>query len=97
MPSAGFEPAISTDERPQTYALDRAATGTGSVSYNDININDKGLPLPFETIFLIKHRRSLFTLIDFHEILYEYRAVQVRISCFFDFTIIPFTKLFCLA
>jgi len=26
----GFEPAISADERPQTYALDRAATGTGS-------------------------------------------------------------------
>ena len=25
----GFEPTISADERPQTYALDRAATGTG--------------------------------------------------------------------
>jgi len=24
-----FEPTISADERPQTYALDRAATGTG--------------------------------------------------------------------
>ena len=24
-----FEPAISAGERPQTYALDRAATGTG--------------------------------------------------------------------
>jgi hypothetical protein len=29
MPSAGFEPTISAGERPQTYALDRAATGTG--------------------------------------------------------------------
>ena len=27
MPSAGFEPAISARERPQTHALDRAATG----------------------------------------------------------------------
>ena len=26
----GFEPTISAGERPQTYALDRAATGTGS-------------------------------------------------------------------
>ena len=26
---AGFEPTISAGERPQTYALDRAATGTG--------------------------------------------------------------------
>ena len=25
----GFEPTISAGERPHTYALDRAATGTG--------------------------------------------------------------------
>jgi hypothetical protein len=29
MPAVGFEPRISAGERPQTYALDRAATGTG--------------------------------------------------------------------
>ena len=29
MPPDGFEPTISAVERPQTYALDRAATGTG--------------------------------------------------------------------
>ena len=29
MPPAGFEPTISAGERPQTFALDRAATGTG--------------------------------------------------------------------
>ena len=29
MPPVGFEPTISAGERPQTYALDRAATGTG--------------------------------------------------------------------
>jgi len=28
MPPAGFEPTISAGERPQTYALDRAGTGT---------------------------------------------------------------------
>jgi hypothetical protein len=27
----GFEPTISADERPKTYALDRAATGTGTL------------------------------------------------------------------
>ena len=32
MPPVGFEPKISADERSQTYALDRAATGTGSTS-----------------------------------------------------------------
>jgi hypothetical protein len=31
MPLGGFEPSISADERPQTYALDRAATGIGSL------------------------------------------------------------------
>ena len=29
MPPVGFEPTISAGERPQTYALERAATGTG--------------------------------------------------------------------
>jgi len=29
MPPVGFEPTIPASERPQTYALDRAATGNG--------------------------------------------------------------------
>ena len=29
MPPVGFEPTILASERPLTYALDRAATGTG--------------------------------------------------------------------
>ena len=29
MPPVGFEPTISAGERPQTYALDRVAFGTG--------------------------------------------------------------------
>ena len=32
MPPVGFEPTISAGERPKTYALDRAATGTGKQS-----------------------------------------------------------------
>jgi hypothetical protein len=30
MPPIGFEPTIEAGERPQTYDLDRAATGTGN-------------------------------------------------------------------
>jgi hypothetical protein len=30
MPPAGYEPTMSAGERPQTYALDHEATGTGS-------------------------------------------------------------------
>ena len=33
IPPVGFEPTILADERPQTYDLDRAATGTGAVVY----------------------------------------------------------------
>jgi hypothetical protein len=33
MPPVGFKPKISAGERPQTYALGRAATGTGSVVF----------------------------------------------------------------
>ena len=46
MPSVGFEPTISADERPQTYALDRAATGTSlrhvylSTLLKDISCNN---------------------------------------------------------
>jgi hypothetical protein len=29
MPPVRFEPTISADERPETYALNRAANGTG--------------------------------------------------------------------
>jgi len=32
MPPLGFEPTISTGEQPQTYALERAATVTGSIN-----------------------------------------------------------------
>ena len=32
MPPVGFEPTISAGERPQTYALDGAATGIGTYS-----------------------------------------------------------------
>ena len=33
MPPVGFKPTISAGERPQTYALDRAAIGTGIYFY----------------------------------------------------------------
>ena len=42
MSPTGFEPAIPASERPQIYALDGAATGTGNLYwYHFINYNDK--------------------------------------------------------
>jgi len=34
MPPVGFEHTISAGERPQTYSLDRATTGTGEWNMN---------------------------------------------------------------
>ena len=39
MPSAGFELTISASERPQTHALDRAATGTNG--HNAVPIQNR--------------------------------------------------------
>ena len=36
MPPAGFEPTLSAGERPQTDALDRAATGDRQLQFWDI-------------------------------------------------------------
>ena len=38
MPPAGFKPATSANERPQTYALDRAAAGINGGSAERKNI-----------------------------------------------------------
>jgi hypothetical protein len=37
IPSVGFEPTITAGERPYTYALDRAATGTGYATVKKLN------------------------------------------------------------
>ena len=36
MSPVGFEPTISAGERPKTYALDRAATGTGNYNFSKL-------------------------------------------------------------
>ena len=44
MPPARFEPTISAGERPQTYALDRAATGTGK--HLDVPLGNRAVSSP---------------------------------------------------
>jgi hypothetical protein len=41
MPPVGLEPTISAGERPQTYALDRAATGTGYLFSIDLTFKNR--------------------------------------------------------
>ena len=49
MPRVGFEPSISAGERPKTYALDRAATGTGA---SDLLLRY----IPFQGLTVIQNR-----------------------------------------
>jgi len=67
MPPAGFQPAIPASERPQTHALDRAATGIGSVSYSTMatqfqdTVTTTGTAITFHTFFYhIKKNVKLF-------------------------------------
>ena len=46
MRQVGFEPIISAGEWPQTYALDRAATGTGDMSLRTYYFRPPNLSLP---------------------------------------------------
>jgi hypothetical protein len=45
MPSAGFEPANPASKWPQTYALDRAATGISYTTYQSKAKQSKAVPL----------------------------------------------------
>ena len=49
MPPVGFEPTISTGERPKTYALYRAVTGTDICMYVDLFIYNEDLDVLIET------------------------------------------------
>ena len=50
MPPVGFESTISAGDRPQTYALDRAATGTAINSSYLIKILSAELVIYFQII-----------------------------------------------
>ena len=54
IPPVRFEPTISAGERPQTYALDRAATGTGCFTYscseNENNVTAPNDAFPKRTV-----------------------------------------------
>jgi hypothetical protein len=56
MPLVGFEPTISVGERPQTYALDRAATRTGNPcslqAENPKRVHNTNVPVPKQLKYL---------------------------------------------
>ena len=67
MPPVGIEPKILAGERPKTYALDRATTGTGIEDVSKINFhiqfdaeNKCGVPTKFLSASVDKGILKLF-------------------------------------
>jgi hypothetical protein len=59
MPPVGVEITLSADERPQTYALDGAATGTGDAMFaiaKKGGFTLLGAPKQFPLVLLVKVR-----------------------------------------
>ena len=76
MPPVGFEPTISAGERPKTYALDRAATGTGYSKWVPLRKKKKAwddLPSTFQVNTWFGHVTSRDVWWRWRE-LYQYRT-----------------------
>ena len=56
---AGFEPAIPASERPQTYVLDRAATGIGSLISIRENNHKRTSRVVMNSAYRVRQRMSL--------------------------------------
>ena len=67
MPPVGFEPTISAGERPQTYALDRAASGTGTYIH-----------IPYTIVHTIMYVRLLGSMPVLQEIINTRRWCSVK-------------------
>ena len=65
MTPVGFEPTISAGERPKTYALDRAATGTGVIF---LIIQTENLASVFEISLLTKILNGILPVFFFKRI-----------------------------
>jgi len=64
MRSAGFEATISAGERPQTYALDRAATGTGNNKTYTRNLVNTVTSIYKLVYYIILHGHAVAQLVE---------------------------------
>jgi hypothetical protein len=77
MPPVGFEHIISADERPQTYALDRAVTGTGLNKYCDDKLQEDELDTPMCHAW---KKTELYTAISWKSLKERTRLVDLGIE-----------------
>ena len=68
MPPRGLEPAIPAGERPQTHALDRAATGIGRHSLQRQNMG--------KYISYVSLSHNIHTVLDFRKQIWYFQNKQ---------------------
>jgi hypothetical protein len=71
MPPVGFEPTISAGERPQTYALDRAASGTGKLTFSVFKFADAPPTYSVVTIREVRRKSELSIHMVNYTFMYE--------------------------
>jgi len=82
MPPVGLDPTISAGERQQTYALDRAATETGT--YIVLSYVNRNLTLS-ETRW---HNMSLVGTVEKHKTVFSIQYIRCATLCIFIATIV---------
>jgi len=79
MPPVGFEPTISAGDRPQTYALDRAAIGTVICNYiretNYVPRSYSAVATIYGTCDGISHDKRYVLLHYYYYYYYSYQTV----------------------
>jgi len=61
MPPVEFEPMISAGEWPQTYALDRAATGTGyTFTFYSLAVSLRTIRFNIKKVYMVLPLRGVF-------------------------------------
>ena len=81
MAPVGLEPTISAGERPQTYALDRVATGTGSCYVRNIN---SSTIYEYQCILSTESWEDIFEGFDTNVIFNNFSNIYLKIfnACF---------------
>ena len=72
MPPVGFEPTISAGERPHTYALDRAAIGTGDELHYKVYFWMRNVNKLINQYILLWITHPLPLLVSYHKLKYKF-------------------------
>jgi hypothetical protein len=81
MSTLEFEPTFSAGERPQTYALDRAATGTGNISGYSVCLQQKLQFVQRSYLYILK-KIPLYFCVQIESIFPEFIILKCGMDLF---------------